>query len=77
MPVSPAIDLLARDASLLFVWPEPRSDHTWTLHCEEFLDVTAVAAAASNWIQTYRDYWAAWSGVVTRVEASNMRVVGE
>jgi len=77
MPVSPAIDVLARNARLLFVWPEPRPDHTWTLHCEEFPDTTAVAAAASRWIHSYRDYWAAWSGVTSRVKATSMRGEGE
>jgi hypothetical protein len=77
MPVSPAIDLLARNARLLFVWPEPQPDHTWTLHSEELPNATAVAEAASRWINTHRDYWAAWSGVTTRVEATGLRVEGE
>jgi hypothetical protein len=77
MPVSPAIDLLARGARLFFVWPEPQPDQTWELRCEEFADTTAAADAASRWIRDHRDYWAAWSGVASRVEATSMRVEGE
>lgn len=74
MPVSPAIDLLAQGARLLFAWPEPHPDHTWTLHCEEVPDTAAAATAAAHWIESQRDFWAAWSGVATRVEAITLRV---
>lgn len=78
MPVSPAIDLLASDgARLLFVWPEPQPNQVWELRCEEFANAAAVADAASRWIRDHRDYWAAWSGVTSRIPATSMRVDGE
>jgi hypothetical protein len=75
LPISPAIDLLASSgkARLLFVWPELRPDDTWHLSCECFPHTSALAAAASQWIDTNRIYWAAWSCLTIRLLATDMR----
>jgi len=75
MPISPAIDLLARagGARLLFVWPERRSDDSWALRCACFADTTALAAAASRWIDAHRVAWGGWPYLTWRVKATELR----
>jgi hypothetical protein len=74
MPVSPAIELLA-DASgarLLFTWPQLRPDDTWNLHCDQFTDTAALAAAASRWIEANRVYWTGWPHLIWRLRRTDM-----
>jgi hypothetical protein len=74
MPVSPAIEVLADavGARLLFVWPQLRADDTWSLHCDQFADTAALAAAASLWIERNRSYWAGWPYVTWRLHRTDM-----
>jgi hypothetical protein len=75
MPISPAIDLLARagGARLLFVWPECRSDGSWALRCAHFANTTALAAAASRWIDGHRVIWGGWPYLTWRLKATELR----
>ena len=75
MPISPAIDLLVRagGARLLFVWPERRSDDAWVLRCAHFANTTALAAAASRWIDGHRLIWGGWPYLTWRLKAVELR----
>jgi hypothetical protein len=80
MPISPAIDLLASagGARLVFVWPERRSDDSWALRCADFADMTALAAAASRWIDGHRVVWGGWPYLTWRLKATELRrIVGD
>jgi hypothetical protein len=74
VPVSPAIDLLARKGvRLLFVSPELGRDGTWTVRYEQVEDTAALAAAASRWIDANRFYWTSWTSLMLRREATKLR----
>lgn len=77
MPISPAIDLLAgaSGAQLLLVWAERDIDDTWTLRCERFADTTALAAAASDWIDGNRAFWGGWPYLAWRLKATELRSI--
>jgi hypothetical protein len=74
MPVSAAIEMLARatGARLAFIWPEPRADGNWSLHCEHLADTAALADAASRWIATHRIHWAGWPYLTWRLRRTDM-----
>jgi hypothetical protein len=75
MPISPAIDLLARagGARLVFVWPEHRSDASWALRCAHFANMTELADAASRWIDGHRVVWGGWPYLTWRLKATELR----
>jgi hypothetical protein len=75
LPVSPAIDVLAdaTGARRIFVWPERGPDKLWTLHQSAFSDTAQLAAAASDWIERHRPYWAGWPYLVWRHSPLAMR----
>jgi hypothetical protein len=80
MPISPAVDLLVRagGARLLFVWPERRPDDSWVLRCAQFADTTALATAASRWIDSHRVVWGGWPYLTWRLKATELRhIVGD
>jgi hypothetical protein len=75
MPLSPAIEVLARERGvrLIFLWPEEVRPHTWALRCSEWSDPTQLAAAASRWIAEHPTQWAGWPYVTWRHSPVEMR----
>jgi hypothetical protein len=77
VPVSPAIDVLARKgATLLFVSPELGPGGAWTLRYEQVEEAAALAAAASRWIDANRSYWTSWTSLMLRRGATKLRTAG-
>jgi len=79
MPVSPAIASLAAAgrAQLLFVWPEQGLGNTWNVRCEVFLELAALVAAASDWIEKHPLHWAGWPYMAWRLQSGEMRRIAQ
>jgi len=74
VPVSPAIDVLARKGvTLLFASPELSGGGTWTLRYEQVEETAALGDAASRWIDANRSYWTSWTSLMLRREATKLR----
>jgi hypothetical protein len=75
MPMASSIECLLREtgAQLLFAWPELGADEAWIPHVDTVTSISALATAATSWIEGNRRHWAGWPYLRWREASVSMR----